>query len=279
MLSLCRKIAQRALRRWPAAYRRARRGYARLAYHLRVPHDPEFKLFAAIEGARGLFLDVGANTGQSARSLRLYNHSLDILSVEPNHLLEPDLAFTRRLLKTGFEYRMVGLGKSPGHATLSMPTVYGAPQTAWATGDRQILETNRDKIENWLGCSFDVTEVGIEVVRGDDLDLHPVAAKIDVEGFEADVLAGMEETLRIDEPLLMLEHSDGADDLIHWLCRRGYAIYLYEHATNRLVPTAMPRKTTNYFAVTPGWLNRFPGVAALIDEQYSAPVSPAILAR
>jgi FkbM family methyltransferase len=270
MFSRSRKLAQKVLRRWPRVYQRAKRGYARLAFRLGIPHDPEFRLFAALAGIVGLFVDIGANAGQSARSLRIFNRSLQILSFEPNRMLEPDLALTKRLLGTSFDYRMVGLGKVPERATLAIPAYRGAPQTAWATTDPSVLEANRAKIEDWLGGPFEIVEVPIEIIRFDSLDLHPVAVKVDVEGLEADVVMGMEETLRTDEPLLMLEHSDGADDLIAWLRERGYAIYLYDAAANQLKPTTMPRQTTNYFACTPGWLTRFPAVAALIERQQPA---------
>jgi FkbM family methyltransferase len=271
MPSRLHKFAQNVLRRWPWAYSRARRGYSRVCYRLRVPHEVEFKLFAALRGCDGLFADVGANTGQSARSLRIYNDTLDILSFEPNPLLEPDLAFTKRLLKSRFEYRMVGLGSETGQAMLAVPMLGTMPQSAWATADRAALETGRAKIEAWIGGRFDIVEAPIEIVRFDSLDLHPVAAKIDVEGCESEVLKGMEETLRCDEPLLMLEHSEGADEIIAWLSERGYTIYLYDAAANRLRPE-LPRITTNYFACTAGWLNRFPSVAALIEERGAKPV-------
>src|SRR5947209_18657101 len=272
MSSRFRKFAQNVLRRWPWAYSRARRGYSRVSYRLRIPHEVEFKLFAALQGSDGLFVDVGANTGQSARSLRIYNDTLDILSFEPNLLLKPDLAFTKRLLKSRFEYRMFGLGSETRQAMLAVPMLGAMPQSAWATADRAALEAGRARIEAWIGGRFDIVETPIEIVRFDSLDLHPVAAKIDVEGCESEVLKGMEETLRCDEPLLMLEHSEGADEIIAWLCARGYAIYLYDAAANRLRPE-LPRITTNYFACTAGWLNRFPNVAALIEER-AANASP-----
>jgi hypothetical protein len=43
----------------------------------------------------GLFLDVGANVGQSAMSFRIFNRQARILSIEPNPDLEPDLRIVR----------------------------------------------------------------------------------------------------------------------------------------------------------------------------------------
>ncbi|HEV3415891.1 MAG TPA: hypothetical protein VG056_03740, partial [Pirellulales bacterium] len=167
MLSRLRTITKSLLRRWPRAYARARRGYAWLAYRLRIPHETDFKFFAALEGIDGLFVDIGANTGQSARSLRICNRSLEVLSFEPNRLLEPELAFTKRLLGSGFDYRILGLGNEPGHHMLSVPILGKTPQTAWATVDRASLEANRTQVAGWLGGPFDIVDLPIDVVRFD----------------------------------------------------------------------------------------------------------------
>ena len=125
------------------------------------------------------------------------------------------------------------------------------------------LADGRAEVEKWIGGVFEIVEVPIEIVPFDSLDLHPLAVKIDVEGFESDVLQGMEETLARDEPLLMLEHNDAADLLIPWLARRGYDLYTFDAAARRLLPTDDPRGAANYFAITPAWLDRHPRVAAM----------------
>ena len=84
MFTRSRQLAQKVLRRWPRVYQRAKRGYARLAFRLGIPHDPEFRLFAALAGIAGLFVDIGANAGQSARSLRIL---MDYLEQHPESLL------------------------------------------------------------------------------------------------------------------------------------------------------------------------------------------------
>ncbi len=62
--------ARLALARRPRAYHRAHQAWAVGRYLLRVPHDPDFRTFARFSEREGLFLDVGANIGQSAMSLR-----------------------------------------------------------------------------------------------------------------------------------------------------------------------------------------------------------------
>ena len=50
--------------------------------------------------------------------------------------------------------------------------------------------------------------------------------KIDVEGFEAAVLTGMENTLRQSECVLQVELWDEhKENIINWLAERGYTIF------------------------------------------------------
>ena len=195
LLQSTRSFVQTLLRRQPRLYAMAERFYGRMTFKLRIPHEPDFALFAALQGTSGLFLDIGANSGQSARSLRIFNTSLDILSFEPNRLLEPELRFTRRLLGPKFRYRMQGLGSSNQRTMLYVPMIGPTPQTPWATADRQLLESSRSSIERELGRAFEIAEVPITICRGDDMRFRPMVIKIDVEGLELDVLQGLEATL------------------------------------------------------------------------------------
>ncbi len=264
-----RSFVQTMLRHHPRLYTFARRTYGRLTFALKIPHESDFRLFAALEGTGGLFIDVGANSGQSARSLRIFNRSLDILSFEPNRLLEPDLRFTRRLLGRSFRYRMQGLGSTNRRTMLYVPLVGPTPQTPWATADRQLLENSRPQIERELGQPFEIAEVPIVISRGDDMRFQPVVVKIDVEGFELDVLQGLEQTLEAYEPLLMIERNLGSAAVATWLEARGYHLWVYDATTNRLLPPDDAPAPTNYIACTPNWLARCPQISRLIAERRS----------
>jgi FkbM family methyltransferase len=264
LLQSTRAVVQRMLRSQPRLYKLAKRLYGCLIFQLRIPHESDFGLFAALQGTRGLFLDVGANSGQSARSLRIFNTSLDILSFEPNRLLEPDLRFTRRLLGKSFRYRRQGLGSSTRRTMLYVPMVGPTPQTPWATADRELLENSRPSIERELGRSFEIAEVPIEICRGDDMHFHPTVIKIDVEGLELDVLQGLEATLHESEPLLMIERNLGSAAVAAWLEARGYQLWIYDATANRLIRPEDAPAPTNFVACTTGWLARFSKVSRLV---------------
>jgi FkbM family methyltransferase len=256
MLNRIRSLGKLSLRRWPKLFAAAKHCYGNLTYRLRIPHDPDFAFFRNFAGRTGLLVDVGANTGQSARSVRIFNRSLDVLSFEPNRLLATELQATRRLLGPGFDYRMVGLGRREQTITLYCPMAGDTPLTPWATADRTALERNRAHIEREVGTSIHVTSVPIEIRRFDDLGLHPVAVKIDVEGLELNVLQGMRETLERDEPILMIECSASTPEVAALLATFGYHTYEYNPRANTIRETSDPAATTNYFACTAAALER-----------------------
>jgi FkbM family methyltransferase len=251
ILEPVRQLGKRVLRRWPNLYARGKRCYGHLIYRLGIPHDSDFAFFRNFKGRAGLVVDVGANTGQSARSIRIYNRSLEILSFEPNRLLEPELHATRKLLGPLFDYHMVGLGRRDATLTLYCPVAGETPLTPWATGDRASIERNRAVIEREVGTKISVTAVPVEIRRFDDLDLSPLAIKIDVEGLELEVLSGMTETLARCEPILMIECSTSTSEVVQMLSVYGYHTYAYDPHGNRLKETRDPGSTTNYFALTP----------------------------
>jgi FkbM family methyltransferase len=66
-------------------------------------------------------------------------------------------------------------------------------------------------------------EVEVEVVRLDDLDLRPPdVVKIDVEGAELDVLAGMTETLRTHRPIVICEMHGKNEAFARVMDEAGY---------------------------------------------------------
>jgi FkbM family methyltransferase len=192
----------------------------------------------AFPDRKGLFLDVGANSGQSALSFQVFRSESPILSFEPNALLERDLKLVGRVLK-GFEYRILGAGETPRRATLYVSVYRGLPLTGEAS-----LDLQRAQDHYWvrqLGRHADlsalsVESVPIEIVRLDDLDLAPSFVKIDVEGGELAVVRGVRRTIDRHRPVLLVEATKGHSDVVAFLSRRGYGGYLYEPASHRLVP-------------------------------------------
>jgi len=169
-------------------------------------HEPDFAAFAALP-ADALFLDVGANMGQSAVSLRSVHKSARIVSFEPNPTLEKPL---RRIAAAvgRTKVHMVALGDAEGEAVLRIPIADSGTEFSQAAtlkpGDVDAPVAERE-----LGGVAGLAEVRVPVCTLDSFGFDPAAIKIDVQGYELEVLRGARETLQRARPLLLIERGGG----------------------------------------------------------------------
>ena len=237
------------LTRFPRFYERARIPYAIARYRLRRPHDFDYAAFGLFPQSDGLFLDVGANAGMSALSFRIYQRGASILAIEPNPYHERDLRRTQRVVGR-MEYAIWAAGDVPGERSFYVPVYRGVPITAEASLSREFVEQS-PSLKRQLGArmhsrDFEIVEQRVEVRRLDDLSLAPAFVKVDVQGFEQPVLAGMAETLRKHAPPVLVEAP--SEETRAFMASLGYSSYAYESSRQRLVPFADQQLTNLLFA-------------------------------
>ncbi|HEX8689725.1 MAG TPA: FkbM family methyltransferase [Solirubrobacterales bacterium] len=227
-------------------YRWARRLRALSRYLARRPHDPDFRAFGGLEG-EGLFLDIGASIGQSALSFRIFNRDSPILSLEPLPAHRDDLRFVRRVLR-GHRFMIAGAAAESRRATLYVPMLgsYELPaESSLSEADaRAVLErlaaegANRDELR--------LEKVEVDLRRVDELGLEPAFVKIDVEGAELGVLAGLRETIERCQPVLMIERSERIPKVIQLLGEEGYGAFVYDRDADDFEPYR-EQSTVNVF--------------------------------
>jgi FkbM family methyltransferase len=207
-------------------------------YVRRQPHEPDFRAFALFTDREGLFLDVGANRGQSALSFRLCHPTAPILSIEANPLLEPDLRWIRRMLRR-FEYRICAAAPENGTIDLHVPMYRGLPLLGEASVDadaaRHGFWLQQQHISD-ASAEIRLRAVKVEAVRLDDFGLTPAFVKIDVEGGEAGVVAGLAQTIARCRPIVLVERSAAIEPLSPLLGDGVYRPFVYEPDAHRLIP-------------------------------------------
>ncbi len=187
------------------------------------PHRPQFEPETYI--LRGMrfdqAVDIGAHAGTysillSPRSNRVYafepsNHSFRILQ----SLGLPNV--------TAYN---LALGDKPGSAAISLPQVRGRIDHALATlrplgaDDYEDVRTEKVRV-----AKFDDFEAEIDFARIDFV-------KIDVEGFEMNVLRGMSRLIETRKPALLIEieqrHNPNYTDVFNYLAGLSYEAYVTE---------------------------------------------------
>lgn len=194
------------------------------------PHEPHFRLFEAFTGGR-LFIDVGANCGQSIISLKAVNPDARIKSFEPT---SHGFAIASLVAKVFSEAEAFDFGLSDKNTRVPIytPVIDGLLVTPLTSLDPCAFDPGKimyrfitDDIAKGAVVSLFAQE--IQLRRGDDLKLDPDVIKIDVEGAELQVLAGLEETITAHRPLIMTEKSD-ALGIAAFLSDFDYDSYQYQ---------------------------------------------------
>lgn len=218
----------------PARDERAASAEAVLAsYRSGKLHEAEFALFRAFNKADDLIVDIGANTGQSIASIRLVAAGTRIVAFEPNVLLQPSLQQVAEELGN-VDIICCGLGDREAVLQFFTPVMDGLLFTPLSSVDIATLQTP-SQLRYMRGLTRDGrvalfrTEVSIRV--GDTFNLRPTAIKVDVEGFELEVVRGLTNTLSTCRPLLLVEKSRVLLRLAKHLAASGYrAMKLSEDA-------------------------------------------------
>lgn len=200
----------RHVRGWPAIATKlakhdvefeSRRGDARFAGNLKSLIDREAYLYGSYDWhkiapflaqatRRGTIADVGANIGN--HSLAFARHFDRVISFEPNPQIWPSIERNIAINPwADIELRKVGLGD----AAADLPIF---------VNDNHGLSTFLDGELDNAHCLTAHISVGDEELRGIAID----ALKIDVQGFEPNVLRGLCETIAANRPLIWVEISE-----------------------------------------------------------------------
>lgn len=191
---------------------------------LRIPHQSHYAALSLIrDDPDGVWLDIGANHGQSIESIRLYKANR-VISFEANPLVGEEL----KARYPDNEIHTVALGNACGEFTLYIPAYKHAAFYPRATLKRQAAKTF---IDNGPVYWFNpdkarIDEVICQMRTLDSFNLAPSLIKIDVEGTELQVIEGGMSTIGTHLPILIVESMPPG--IMQKLTPLGYTRYGYQ---------------------------------------------------
>lgn len=205
---------------------------------LRRPHESDFKALALIpKSLDGCYVDVGANQGQSIESILLFRPTATIVSFEANSVLASKL--TVRYSDRG-NVRIIaqGLGDIPGALTLFVPSYKGFVYDGLASFHKAeaLSWINSNTVFNFDPSKLCISEVQSTVDTLDNQQLSPIFVKVDVQGYECNVLQGGLQTLRRSEPILLIEDYRRDPRTVELAEQLGYVEHFFDGKTFRKGP-------------------------------------------
>ena len=211
-------------------------------------------LFPEHRGA--LFLDIGANQGAAIDVFLKKNKNCKIFSFEPNPSVFRKL---RSRFKSNARVKLFdfGLGEREGRFELFVPVYRGYEFDGLGS-------LSADFDDSWLSETLlfynrkflHMREISCEIKRLDDLNLEPFFMKIDVQGFELEVVRGGEATIKKSQPIILMESGKKDDAIIRFLGQFNYRLYRYSKGNfiegERGSPNSFFMTDEKYRLIVPG---------------------------
>ncbi|HXK17295.1 MAG TPA: FkbM family methyltransferase, partial [Polyangiaceae bacterium] len=194
-----------------------------------IPHESEFVALKFIpDSLPGVYVDIGANQGQSIESMKVIKPGAQIVSFEANQGLAEKLQ-RRYQGRSDIKVHAFGLSDVVDDRVLFVPVyrkfVYDG-NASFNRSDAMALYNSHNLF--WFSpAKLELKEVPCSLKLLDAQQLEPVFMKLDVQGFELNVIKGGLETVRRHEPILMIECLHDQPELAALLASMGYEEYIF----------------------------------------------------
>lgn len=198
-------------------------------FYLKKVHEPDFNAFKLIcQNHPQVFLDIGANVGMSALSFFTLKSNAKVISFEPNPINYPYLDKLATRFED-FQYFPVGIGDQEGTIDFYYPIYNGRTMTALGSCDRSKAESwlNGETLYFFNPNKLEISKISVDIKTLDSFELEPEFIKIDVEGFEYQVLLSGERTINTYRPILLIEGIAKGDNVHQLLQSWNYDIYKF----------------------------------------------------
>jgi FkbM family methyltransferase len=203
--------------------------------------EPEFAAFRFFDDPNATVLDIGAHWGHSVTSIWRAGCPAHVLSFEPNPWQHAALSRLKELRGQRFDFLNIGLSNQHGRLRFVIPVIEGMGigglgsaaierELEWIIPDNLVhyvmtyLPQVATPVLQFTEGEFDVAPLD-EVLATADVAVpvqRIMAIKLDVEGWEAEVIDGARETLRRHRPAMLVEGANRTAPVVERLAALGF---------------------------------------------------------
>ena len=196
-------------------------------------YEKEFKILKDINinfKKNKIVLDIGANNGSSAKTIRIFEKRSKILSFEPNKIFYKKLSKLKKRINF-FDFKIVGGDNTSNIKYLYIPKFknFFLDSQASVSEDLSKDSVSRGVFDNRAIKKIIFKKIKCNFERIDKFKTKPYFIKIDTEGSEHKVLEGLKDTIKEYKPIIMLEKNHlNYKKIIVFLRLYHYQPYLYQ---------------------------------------------------
>ena len=191
-----------------------------------LPHEKDFYGFLNFYSpdSYGLFLDVGANYGQSAKGFIKLFRNWKVLSIEADNNFEKDLKKIKSSHKKNFDFILKACTNESGKIIDIFTPI---KNNIYVSGETSInLDFLNIEKENKI-----IQKNKTSTIKIDDLSINPNIVKLDIESSEHLAIEGMLDTIKRNKPIILCEYNEINFEKVSKLLT-DYNCYLYDYMSN-----------------------------------------------
>lgn len=193
--------------------------------------EQEFKILKHLENhSKRSIIDIGSNSGVSARSIRIFDKNSKIISFEPNKSFLKKLKNTQKKINN-FKFYLYGGYNKKKISHLYVPYFNNYCLDAQASVEKKFVldSVGRGIFHKGIIKKISIKKILCKFVKIDDFKLKPYFIKIDTEGSEHLVLEGLINTIKNYKPVIMVEKNDiNFFRVKKFLAKNGYNIFSFQ---------------------------------------------------
>lgn len=203
-----------------------------------LPHEEDFHGFRALPiPENGLFLDIGANDGKSARSYKKLFRRASVFSVEANPFHENTLSKLKNKL-SHFNFIIGAIANEDAQLTLYTPIYKNIiiHSAASVFLDQVKYQMKKQFKKQSITDRIRYIETVTQPLSLDALNLSPNVIKIDIEGMEFFALKDLENTIMKSRPYVLVEYNPrNFTDVKKFMLEKNYKACGYDIKNNVFV--------------------------------------------
>jgi FkbM family methyltransferase len=191
-------------------------------------HEEDFEILSLLpKTSSNLFLDIGANRGDAIQSILMRRPDAKVIAFEPNPLLVSKI---KKIYKDDQRVSVInsGIGNKSESFDLYIPFYNNYMFDGLASfKEENATDWLRTRLYGYQEQKLNVKKVVCSVKCLDDYSFKPSFIKIDVQGFEYEVLIGGKKTIQESQPIILMESPKQKE--LEFLLEMDYESFVFRN--------------------------------------------------